>query len=142
MIFSVCIVTIIRTVKSTEFSFNDNFSCGMWSIVEIHVAIISACLPVLKPLFFTPKSASSTPAISRRSLYPTNSSNSRGLNRNNRTRETPKDSYSMTDGSLWQDDEDAGTPQHTRDDGGMSFQMFTATQFEKVNSWDYPERLL
>ena len=52
---SVCIVSIIRVpsiahISLTDPSWSDVYG-AIWSIVELNIGIVSACLPTLKPLF-------------------------------------------------------------------------------------------
>ncbi|PVI03631.1 hypothetical protein DM02DRAFT_240744 [Periconia macrospinosa] len=65
----VCIISIIRTTVVGQASQEDpswnNAIGGIWSTIEVHVAIVSANLPVLKPIFMrdsTETSSSHTPA--------------------------------------------------------------------------------
>lgn len=76
IIYSACVCSVLRTVEGVNPAVYD-FSCmipnqhfiwivslsnslligggavsGMWSLLELNVAIISACLPTLRPLFF------------------------------------------------------------------------------------------
>jgi len=50
----VCVGSIVRTVYSSQVSLTDaswdNTKPAMWSAVEINLAIVSACLPTLRPL--------------------------------------------------------------------------------------------
>jgi hypothetical protein len=52
---SACTAAIVKTVLQSkiftdpDFTFHDSFS--VWNNVELHVGIIAACLPALRPLF-------------------------------------------------------------------------------------------
>ena len=53
-IFSVCIASVIRAVyvgqiSRTDGSWSDALGC-MWTVVELCLGVVSACLPTLRPL--------------------------------------------------------------------------------------------
>lgn len=54
MVLSVCVASIIRVPYIARLSLVDQtwFDVGgfIWSVVELNVAIVSACLPTLRPL--------------------------------------------------------------------------------------------
>ncbi|KAF2268077.1 hypothetical protein CC78DRAFT_36125 [Lojkania enalia] len=97
----VCIFSIVRTIMVKQASFDDptwnNAPGATWSVIENHVAIVCACLPVLKPLFIKPKSAMPT-AKSSGYIRSEDSAGKRGMSK------MSKDPYSMTQGSVWEDD--------------------------------------
>ncbi|KAJ4289878.1 hypothetical protein N0V90_011211 [Kalmusia sp. IMI 367209] len=77
---------------------------GMWSVIEVHVAIVSANLPVLKPLFMKHEpetSASYARPIIKSSGY-IRSEDSNGTSKKSKRRGP----YSITNGSLWKDDDE------------------------------------
>lgn len=56
MVLSVCVASIIRVPYIARLSLVDqtwfDVNGFIWSAVELNVAIVSACLPTLRPLFF------------------------------------------------------------------------------------------
>ena len=70
--FSVCIASIIRAVYVGQISLTDpswsDALRAMWTVVELSLGVVSACLPTLRPLVVrTFKSRTSTYGISRES---------------------------------------------------------------------------
>ncbi|KAL8956211.1 MAG: hypothetical protein Q9183_006379, partial [Haloplaca sp. 2 TL-2023] len=57
MIHSVCIAGIVRLPLLSELNLSDitwsSVSVGLWINVECNIGILSACLPILRPLFST-----------------------------------------------------------------------------------------
>lgn len=96
----------------------------MWSVIEVHVAIVSANLPVLKPLFVKRESEGSNSyarPIIKSSGY-IRSGNSNDSSKKSRRRGP----YSVTDGSLWKDDDEV--PLQDIEQGKQSINK--QTQFE------------
>lgn len=79
----------------------------MWSVIEVHVAIISANLPVLKPLFFkdsqqTTANSYGKPMIKSSGYIRSDDYDSRGSKKTSKV----KGPYSITNNSLWENDDD------------------------------------
>jgi hypothetical protein len=79
----------------------------MWSVIEVHVAIISANLPVLKPLFFKDRQQSTAnsygkPMIKSSGYIRSDDDDSRGSKKNSKA----KNPFSITNNSLWENEDD------------------------------------
>ncbi|ORY12436.1 hypothetical protein BCR34DRAFT_600651 [Clohesyomyces aquaticus] len=99
----VCIASIIRTIIVGHSPLEDtswNLGPGaIWTVIEIHVGIVSACLPVLRPLFIK-RNTHSSPGSNRTPNgpgYPEFSDSA--------AKKSKKNPYSFTNGSLWRDED-------------------------------------
>ncbi|KAF2449307.1 hypothetical protein P171DRAFT_427513 [Karstenula rhodostoma CBS 690.94] len=107
----VCIFSIIRTTIVGQASQDDpswsNASPGMWSVIEVHVAIISANLPVLKPLFFkdrqqTTANSYGKPMIKSSGYIRSDDYDSQGSKKTSKARGP----FSITNNSMWENEDD------------------------------------
>ncbi|KAF2119154.1 hypothetical protein BDV96DRAFT_596922 [Lophiotrema nucula] len=126
---AVCVFSIVRTIMVHQASFDDptwnNAPGATWSVIENHIAILCACLPVLKPLFIKPKSGLPTAKSSgyKSSGY-IRSADSKPRGK--------KDPYGVTDGSITiVADEDDDVPLHS---------INKTTHFETGSVRDVPMR--
>lgn len=82
--YSVCVAGIVRVPLLSELKLSDitwtSVSVGVWVNVECNIGILSACLPILRPLFSTKYNSSPVAYLTRivRSFTNSHSSSSNG----------------------------------------------------------------
>ncbi|KAI4096786.1 MAG: hypothetical protein L6R37_006910 [Teloschistes peruensis] len=86
MSVSVCIAGIVRIPLLSELSLSDitwtSTNVGVWVNVECNIGILSACLPILRPLFSTKYTSSPVSRLTRLVRTMTGSSRSNGSGSN------------------------------------------------------------
>lgn len=114
---SVCIAGIIRLPFLSELQVSDatytSSSVGVWINVECNIGILSACLPILRPLFSTKYSSSPISRLTRMIRTLTNSRFSTSSRENLTTDpekggSEPSSDATVAEGLKWRNDSTAG----------------------------------
>lgn len=104
----------------------------MWSVIEVHVAIISANLPVLKPLFFKDRQQTTANSYGKPMIKSSGYIRSDDYDsRESKKASKAKNPFSITNNSLWENEDDQ-MPLHDIETGHGNITRSTHVEVRSV----------